>query len=457
MALPALIAQRQRVALAGARTIEACTAGIEALLDPAGLTSTLAEAGVRGFFRPNEDELLREWFARFLNLRHALWEVLEDSVIAMGGEQPRGRAVEGWRCFLVGYAAASLVVRLDLHLVDEVADSSDIQRKLNEGDARYGLARKQFTRVFESISDPEQAWQMRAAIKFVQERREHIETLGQDEVVGPIVRDLERLEQALDPSPSRYLALAARFAKHAFSRRAASARQKAAFGLLESGGRVVSELRDHWTPKRVSNEIRAQCERLLRPGDVIVTRHDIAFTNVFLPGFWPHAALYIGGPRDAGSLGVRLDAERARRWTPQVRTLEALKDGVRLRPLDQTLGVDAFVLLRPRLSEDAIARGIERALQHEGKPYNFDFDFFRSDRLVCTEVIYRAFDGIDGLEIPLTERAGRPALSAEDLIDLALDTDAFEPVGLFGVDGCEDTLLTGPDLSARVASSYRPT
>ncbi len=64
-----------------------------------------------------------------------------------------------------------------------------------------------------------------------------------------------------------------------------------------------------------------------------------------------------------------------------------------------------------------------RVLAHEGKDYDFDFDFSRSDRLVCTEVVYRAFDGIGGMQLPLTIRAGRPTLSGGDLIALTLQGD----------------------------------
>ena len=74
---------------------------------------------------------------------------------------------------------------------------------------------------------------------------------------------------------------------------------------------------------------------------------------------------------------------------------------------------------------------ITRALGHEGKPYDFDFDFTRSDRLVCTEVVYRAYEGIGGIQFELTRRAGRWTLSAEDLLSMALDGRHFEVAAVY--------------------------
>ena len=82
-----------------------------------------------------------------------------------------------------------------------------------------------------------------------------------------------------------------------------------------------------------------------------------------------------------------------------------------------------------------IKQAIERVIVHEGKSYNFDFDFFRSDRLVCTELAYRAYDEIEDIKIDLKERAGRPTLSAEDLCDLAIYSNMFDAVAIFGVKG----------------------
>jgi hypothetical protein len=141
----------------------------------------------------------------------------------------------------------------------------------------------------------------------------------------------------------------------------------------------------------------------------LVTRKDNALTNYFLPGFWPHAAFYIGDQH----------------------VIESLKDGVRERTMESPFGNDAVAVIRPCVAADVIAAAIARARTHVGKPYDFDFDFTRGDRLVCTEVVYRSFEGIAGLSFRLTRRAGRETLSAEDLLALAMDHDQFEPVALF--------------------------
>ena len=113
------------------------------------------------------------------------------------------------------------------------------------------------------------------------------------------------------------------------------------------------------------------------------------------------------------------------------RALEALKDGVHLRTLRSPLGADSIVVIRPELKSCHLVEAIDRVLQHAGKPYDFDFDFTRSDRMGCTEVIYRAYDGVGDLRFQLTKRAGRMTLSAMDLIHMALQGKHFKVVAAF--------------------------
>jgi hypothetical protein len=153
--------------------------------------------------------------------------------------------------------------------------------------------------------------------------------------------------------------------------------------------------------------------------------------------------------------GVEIATEKERLWVDDICVLEALKDGVRLRPLTETLAVDTFVILRPNLEQESISRAIERAIMHEGKMYNFDFDFFNSDRIVCTEVIFRAYDGLEDLKFPLRERAGRKTFSAEDLLDYAIETQAFTAVAIFGVEDCKESVMYDEGVQDALVASYR--
>jgi hypothetical protein len=179
--------------------------------------------------------------------------------------------------------------------------------------------------------------------------------------------------------------------------------------------------------------------RLLRPGDVLITRKEHAATNYFLPGYWKHAALYLGTPAALTRLGISKHENVRPRWSRLLspdeprprRVLEAMKDGVWIRSVASPLAADAIAAIRPRLPRNDVAAALARGLSHEGKPYDFDFDFTRADRLVCTEVVYRTYEGIGGISFMLTRRAGRLTLSAEDLVRMAMERAHFEPLAVF--------------------------
>ena len=73
-------------------------------------------------------------------------------------------------------------------------------------------------------------------------------------------------------------------------------------------------------------------------------------------------------------------------------------------------------------------------MSHEGKLYDFVFDFRKADRLACTEVVYRGYHGIGGVNFTLCKHAGRPCVSAEDLLEQMFASGHFEKVLDFGID-----------------------
>jgi len=393
----------------------------------------------RGEFRPAEDEAVGFWFARFLSIRESLWAAIEEVMaVLQKSETPLQRENE-LRYFLVGYAAACILVRVDRIMLFDVAHHSIIQRKLNEAFPEYRIPRKQYTKIFSAFVDQKNVFALRDAMSFRRKNRQALLLLESDPQVGFIVNQLDDLESSLNPSKLSHIKRAWSYVSHKWRRRGVVSAKYILAKLLEGVGRTAAEFVEKEN-KGVTDSVLDSIATFLRPGDVIVTRHAKALTNLFIPGFWPHAALCVGAA--AGT-----DARNC--------ILEARKDGVRLRALRDTLSVDAFVVLRPNLDSETIGRAIERAFMHEGKMYNFDFDFFNSDKVVCTELIYRSYDGLGDLRIPLRERAGRKILSAEDFLDFALDTEFFEPAAIFGVGGRNDSVTYGNAVRELLIESYR--
>jgi hypothetical protein len=194
----------------------------------------------------------------------------------------------------------------------------------------------------------------------------------------------------------------------------------------------------------------------LRPGDVIVERRNWYLSNIGLPGFWPHAALYAGS-QDAiraafdgdpqvrarfGAFSEHLARRHAAAWRalgerdsaghPHA-IIEAVSEGVVAASLEHSCGADYVAALRPRLQPVEIAIALDRALGWFGRPYDFNFDFATDDAIVCSELVIKAFEpasaraGVDGgagllamrgLHVPWVTVAGRRAVPPTEIVRL---------------------------------------
>lgn len=404
----------------------------------------LAEAEARGYFNPAEDEEIKLRYAQYLRVRAVLLEVLALMERASGksGREWEGRLAP----FVTAFTAACLLVRGSLGLARQAEASRLLRKKLDEADPARGIPRKTFTAIYRASTDTLRLARFRAAADFYYEHRSEIAALAGDGMLDGLPQLLVREEAWIASCRSGIIRRRFAYRWFSFRRRHHSAWKKSLFGIFEWSGRAIAELRQpgvkaSGAPKRVSPELRERALALARPGDIFVTRHDDALSNLFLPGFWPHAALYLGSAGQRATLGVSLPPPVERLTTEAVRFLEAKKDGVLLRPAEETLAVDAFIILRPPLDPGLLGTALLRAMDHHGKPYDFSFDFRKSDRLVCTEVIYRAYHGCGPVAFQLREVSARPCLPAEELIAQALE-QGFRVVAACGVG--RDEIVTGP-------------
>lgn len=192
-------------------------------------------------------------------------------------------------------------------------------------------------------------------------------------------------------------------------------------------------------------QIAALTKKLL-PGDVMLQRREWYVSNVGLPGFWSHAALYIGTPQERlafftdaevaawvksqgvadGEFETLLKMRYAKAYATSIaaqehghvpRVLEAMSEGVSFTTIEHSAAADSLAALRPRLSKVERANAILRAFNYAGRPYDFDFDFQTDASLVCTELIYKSYEpaaNIKGIRMQPSPILGRLAIPAND-------------------------------------------
>jgi hypothetical protein len=436
----------------GAAAVLAAAQALPERGDLAAELDLMEAAFERGYFPPDAEELVRLRYSQYLGLRAALWETLG------GLAEMAGRGTIEWQdrlpVFATAFAAACVLMRADRFLVELAADKPVVWKKLDEADVSSGIPAKTFTSIYRAVSDPANARRFLVAADFYDKHRAAIQEWADDPVLGPIVELLQAEEPRIERRKRDAVKRMVSYRWFSFLRRNRSAWKKVMAGFFEASGRAVAELRQPGikpaaAPKRISQELRDAVLRKVMPGDVFVTRHDDALSNLFLPGFWPHAALYLGTSDDLAGLGITIPGGgMGGAWF-----LEAKKDGVRVRPASETLHVDAFVVLRPPLEGGELEGALRRALGHAGKPYDFLFDFRTADRMVCTEVVYRGYHGVRSVRFRLKEVGGRLCLPAEEMLDQAMDC-GFRIIAAGGLRG--GCLLSGRDAELAFHGTRQP-
>lgn len=445
---------------AGARTVVGIATHFEELKASARRLLSSFEASRRGYFTPTEDESTRHLLVSYWQSRNALIELIHsfhDDANLTAEQRPAG--------FLVAFAGALVLIDAARFLRENFHDRPIVREKLNEPEPWFGIPQGTYDMIQASLTSPVHVWHLYHAVTYYDLHQAELRELARDEALGPLLELIDRMQERIHVGVREYTVARIRVnARRAWTAVNRDLLRRALYGLQKSVSRLVSEVytvphHHPELPAPIADELRA----MLRPGDVLITRKEHALTNYFLPGYWPHAALYLGGDDQLIGLGISEHVNFKPRWRRLLecdkheprRVLEAMKDGVWVRSLKSPFGSDALAVIRPQLAEPQIAEALTRGMFHEGKPYDFDFDFTRSDRLVCTEVVYRSFEGVGGVRFQLTRRAGRMTLAAEDLLHMALAGEHFQPLAVYCPQHASK-LLTGQAAADVIHRTHRP-
>lgn len=169
----------------------------------------------------------------------------------------------------------------------------------------------------------------------------------------------------------------------------------------------------------------------LQPGDIFLERREWHATNVGIPGYWTHAALYLGTLEELDAYFEEELSEVIREKFPKayevmktpdengapMRIIEVKRPGVIFNSLENSARVDSVSVLRPAKISKADKRTVVlNALPHFGKGYDFNFDFTTEKYLVCSELVYRSFIDAPNLHLELRKLNGRLIFSPNNFV-----------------------------------------
>ncbi len=376
------------------------------------------ESDERSFYSPADDAAIRQSMMTYLTCREGLlrltWYYRNSLDRPPGAARIRG--------FVVGYTAAVELVTRGMQFIDTFEGSREAVAKLNEADPSWDVPPGVFDTVRSHLADGAIYDELAAAAG----RFQSVAAAGKLPTGGPWDAIATNAARGAETTGR----LSERLWSYKWTHALARAERTADTGRYEASSVVSTWMGDFRVRDRetghglISPEQVEQLRAKLRPGDIMIERRNWYLSNAFLPGYWPHAAIYLGGAAGIDELGLRDDPrvaphldrliERDHEGHERV-VIEAISEGVVMTSLEESIGGgDAVCVFRPQLPPDVIADCVANAVRHHGKPYDFDFDFFSTDRLVCTEVVYQAYQ--EELQFEVPEIMGRKALPALEIV-----------------------------------------
>ena len=389
-----------------------------------------AQAGVaargRGYFTPDEDDLVRQMLLAYRSYRFGIYEIISRY---LDYEQITTPALQ-LRSFMMGFAAALTLYAKSLKLIQTYEHEPLVRQKLNEPDAKFELEAGFFDGVLRGFSSLSNYRLLAKANWFWRRHRKDLHKFGLAaapdwEWLAGVIRHQRIIVQKRLLSVLGYRL---RYDWRIFWQTTFKPVKQTRYSVQSLIAGRFAQLRTTVRYQPAINEtILTALRPTLLPGDVLLVRAEHKLTGTLLPGFWAHAAIYVGSRRELRALGLEFHPHVQKHWPaipedggPFGQVIEAISPRAVISPLEKSLFADHVAVLRPNVSLWDRTAALAEAFAHLGKPYDFEFDFNVTSRIVCTELIYRCYHGRACIQFPLVKRLGRFTLSGSDIVSLFL-------------------------------------
>lgn len=330
------------------------------------------------------------------------------------------------KAFFNGYTALLAQHHYTLELVKRIEGKDKIITFLNEEHSDYGIKQETYGMVRQKLTSESGIIRLNAGRSYRAVWGE--KDKEQDKLIKKYLKNI-------DNSLKDY--------SYEFSQRPLRSLEKNSFKLWfpvqKTAAKNISYIRtttrDYHIKPQFINKFR---ERFL-PGDILLERREWHATNVGIPGYWTHSALYLGTLQEMNDYykglpqlkGESVEYFLKKNYPEAYKKLkepdengykraviESKRPGVILMSLEDSANADSLGVLRVRnLTRSERFEIMTRALDNLGKPYDFNFDFVTDSSLVCSELVYKAYQNTNKLNLDLKEMNGRLIYSPNDFTE----------------------------------------
>lgn len=382
-------------------------------------------------------DLLSRGLANHLDLRerllaiaesHECWLYLNDEELSAAGLMPKDQ-LEG---IMLSLAAA--LVMYDNYLLTATLFEGDakLRQLLNDGDQGYQVDKAELIKVSISYNSAIKRSRVRRAMRFYEK--------ALAEGKHPNVN--QYLATLIDQSPS-YDMVRKWSPLHVIARKLGTLENMTvdSFATLEHEGVSLFSMLFGNTVGLVETrkgklyerkDVYAELQSTLKSGDILLEKTPFRLTDKLIPGYWGHAAIWIGTDQELQELGI-WDHPLVQKYHGDIQggrsVVEALRSGVEMNRLNDFLNIDSIgVLRRSGLSVQDRKQIILQALRQVGKSYDFNFDVESLEKVYCSKLIYLAYHGIDWT---VNQSFGRSTFTPDDVAVNVFAQDSLHLVSFY--------------------------
>lgn len=172
--------------------------------------------------------------------------------------------------------------------------------------------------------------------------------------------------------------------------------------------------------------------RTLNAGDILLEKTPFRLTDKMIPGHWGHAAIWIGTQRELEALGIwehPLVQKYHQKIINAESIVEALRSGVEMNSLEHFMNIDDIAVIRdPGRTKQQTVKRILRTLRQVGKEYDFNFNVETTDKIVCSQLVYIAYNDITW---PTEKVIGRYTISPDNIAYKATNSGSLQLVAFY--------------------------